>query len=151
MAENTRKELQIAYKKREIYFNNYVSRFCSLYHNSFSFENLPNDLPKRYLIRTLLRRGSIAYDRITDTYLRYVPIGVDLYGLPTEYELYGYNGFIARRKPDEVVVLRVNDLSLPILPYLNIQCNKLVEFDMAIEGSVENAYINKLINKLMTF
>lgn len=137
MGENTRALMREAFKKREVYYNEYVSRFCSLYHNSFDFENLPKELPKRYLIRTLLRRGSIAYDKVTDTYLRYAGIGVDLYGLPIEYELYGYNGFVARRKADEVVILRVNDLSLPILPYINIQCNKLVEFDMAVEQNLE--------------
>ena len=137
MAENTRAEVIKAYKKRAIYLNDYISRFCSLYHNSFEFENLPDDLPKRYLMRTLLRRGSIAYDRKTDTYLRYVGIGVDLYGLPTEYEVYGFNGFVARRYPDDVVILRINDLSNPILPYLQIQCAKLVEFDMAIEQNLE--------------
>lgn len=88
-------------------------------------------------MRTLLRRGSIAYDRKTDTYLRYVGVGVDLYGLPTEYEVYGFNGFVARRYPDDVVILRINDLSNPILPYLQIQCAKLVEFDMAIEQNLE--------------
>ena len=84
-----------------------------------------------------MRRGSIAYDRKTDTFLRYVGIGVDLYGLPTEYEVYGFNGFVARRYPDDVVILRINDLSNPILPYLQIQCAKLVEFDMAIEQNLE--------------
>ena len=72
--------------------------------NAVEFENL-GDTPKRYIMRTLINYGAIAYDKETKLFLRFVPIGYDIYGLPEEYQLYGYNGYTITRKPDEVVIL----------------------------------------------
>ena len=137
MATNTRQARKEAQKKRQIYFNNYMSQFCILFNESVEIENLPNDLPKRYILRVLRNKGGIAYDKETKLYLPYVEKGIDVYGLPKEYTLIGYNGFVLSRKPEEVVILRANDLKYPIVEYFEQQINKLVDLDLAIEQNLD--------------
>ena len=138
MATNTREARKEALKKRDIYFNNYMSQFCILFNESVEIENLPSDLPKRYLLRVLRNKGGIAYDKITKLYLPYVEKGIDVYGLPLEYTLIGYNGFVVSRKPNEVVILRANDLKYPITEYFEQQIYKLVDLDLAIEQNLDS-------------
>lgn len=136
MATNTRTARKEAQQKRQKYFDSYFNRFVALFHNSVVIENA-DDLPKRYLLRTLRQRGRIAYDKETGLYLPCVDMGIDVYGLPTMYQLIGYNGFTVQREPDQVVILRANDISLPIDVYLTQQIEKIVDFDMAIEQNLD--------------
>lgn len=136
MASNTKKAIQEAKAKRSKYFNYYVSNFCLLFNNSVEVVN-GDDLPKRYLLKVLRNRGAIAYDKQQKIYLPFTEIGIDLYGLPTQYQLIAYNGVTLMRSPDEVVILRANDLQYPIIEYFNQQAGKIVDIDMSIEQNIE--------------
>lgn len=136
MANNTKKAIQEAKAKRSKYFNYYVSNFCLLFNNSVEVVN-GEDLPKRYLLKVLRNRGAIAYDKQQKIYLPFTEIGIDLYGLPTQYQLIAYNGVTLMRSPNEVVILRANDLQYPMIEYFNQQAGKIVDIDMAIEQNIE--------------
>ena len=137
MANNTRNSVKEALRKRKEYEDNYYFDFTSLFHNSIEIENLPSDLPKRYLLRTLYTKGGIAYDKQTKLFLPFVEKGIDVYGLPTGYTLVGFNGTTLLRSPEEVVILRANDLKFPLELYILQQIKKLVDFDLAIEQNLE--------------
>lgn len=137
MAINSRTARRDAEKKRKEYENNYFEELVSLFHNAVEIENLPHDLPKRYLLRVLLSKGGIAKDKITGLYLPFVERGIDVYGLPQDYELIGYNGFVVSRKPEEVVILRANDRKFPLEEYLWQQVKKIVDYDLAIEQNLD--------------
>lgn len=137
MANNTRQAVKDAIRKRQKYENDYRSLFSMLFHNSVQVEHLPNDLPKRYLLRVLKNKGGIAYDKITHVFLPFVKQGIDLYGLPKRYNLIGYNGITYLRDAEDVVILRANDLEYPLDLYIENQVNKLVDYDMAIEQNLE--------------
>lgn len=137
MASGTRNAVKEALRKRQDYGNDYRSLFSMLFHNSIVIENLPDDLPKRYLLRVLKNKGAIAYDKITGVFLPFVKQGIDMYGLPYRYNLIGYNGITYLRDASEVVILRANDLEYPIELYINNQVEKLVDYDMAIEQNLE--------------
>ena len=138
MVTNTRQARRDAEFKRKVYADNYMADFSMLFHNAVSVKNLPIDLPKRYLLRILLTKGGIAYDKETKLYLPFVEKGIDVYGLPQSYDLIGFNGYIlSDRKPEDVVILRANDLKYSIEQYLLQQTAKLVEYDLAIEQNLE--------------
>lgn len=137
MANNSRTARREAEQRRKEYVETYRDRFAVLFHNSVVIENLPEDLPKRYLLRILLQQGGIAYDKETKLFLPYVVGGIDVYGLPTWYNLIGFNGFTVRRERDKVVILRANDLKFPLQRYLDQQIEKIVDFDMAISQNLE--------------
>ena len=133
----SKKEIKAAIFKRKEYENDYRSLFSLLFHNSVLVENLPDDLPKRYLLRVLKNRGAIAYDIATGLFLPFSRIGIDVYGLPKQYTLIGYNGLVLTRNATEVVILRANDLEYSLENYIENQVHKLVDYDMAIEQNLE--------------
>ena len=137
MANSTRQATKDAIRKRKEYENDYRSLFSMLFHNAVVVEDLPVDLPKRYLLRILRNKGGIAYDKISKVFLPYTKIGIDLYGLPKEYTLIGFDGTVLHRKASEVVILRANDLEYPLESYIENQVSKLVDYDMAIEQNLE--------------
>lgn len=137
MASNTKQAVKEAMRKRAEYTNNYEALFRLLFHNSVKINNLPEKLPKRYLLNTLLNKGAIAYDKETKLFLPFAKGGIDVYGLPTTYFLIGYNGFYKERNADDVVIIRANDLMYPISNYLSQQVEKLVEFDVSIAQNLE--------------
>ena len=159
MATNNSREIRREAKKNyKGLYANYLRRFVAYTHNAVKFENI-GDLPKRYLMQVLINYGAIAYDKETGLYLRFVPIGYDVYGLPTQYTLYGFNGYTITREPEEVVILRVNDIQEPIKPYLQIKAQRITNYDLAILQNLEaiktmtvyecgsDAQILSLINK----
>ena len=133
---NTKKEYRKAQKKRFEYKNNYLCQFTELYHNSVLVEN-GDDIPKRYLLRTLLHKGGIAYDKETGLYLPYSGVGIDVYGLPTMYNLVGQNGLVLMRKADEVVILRANDIKYSMYQYFMQQAERVTDIDMSIDQNLE--------------
>ena len=133
----TRKEIRTAEKKRKAYEDDYRSLFSMLFHNSVLVDDLPKDLPKRYLLRVLKNRGAIAYDKITKLFLPFSREGIDVYGLPKRYILIGYDGLVLTRDADEVIILRANDLEYSLETYIENQVAKLVDYDMAIEQNLE--------------
>lgn len=146
MANNSKTARRQAEYKRKYYYQNYLDRLTALFHNSVNVLNVDeNDLPKRYLLRVLLNKGAIAYDKITGLYLPFVERGINVYGLPDDYQLVGYNGYIVDRKPEEVVILRANDIKTPLFDYFDIQINKLVDFDLAIEQNLTSVKTMTLI------
>ena len=132
MSTNSKQARKQAERRRQDIIDLYENDFRALFHNSVIVENLPNDLPKRYLLRTLLNEGGIAYDKQTGLYLPFVYSGIDAYGEPTAYNLIGANGLSLWREVDEVVILRANDVMFPTMNYIDVQIDKLVEFDMTI-------------------
>ena len=137
MANSTKQAVRNAIKKRQDYENDYRSLFSMLFHNSVEVLNKPVDLPKRYLLRVLKNKGGIAYDKITKVFLPFVKIGIDLYGLPKQYTLIGYNGTVFTRNAEDVIILRANDLEYPLDIYIENQVQKIVDYDMAIEQNLE--------------
>ena len=129
---SSRQERKRAEKRRNEIALDYRNRLGLIFENSITFENLPTELPKRYLTRVLREKGGIAYDKISGLYLPYVRMGIDVYGLPTGYTLVGYDGTVFTRRADEVIILRTNPHSVPIQQFLDIQIEKIVEFDISI-------------------
>lgn len=134
---NSRAARREAEKLRNAEIDSYTNQFLALAHNSVKIDNLPDDLPKRYLLSTLFKHGQIAYDKQTGLWLRAIGTGVDVYGLPKEWQLFGANGFTVRRRPDEIVVCRLNDLSKPLLPFIETQARKLVDIDTALAQNLD--------------
>lgn len=129
---SSRQERKRAEKRRNEIASDYRNRLGLIFENSITFENLPTELPKRYLTRVLREKGGIAYDKISGLYLPYVRMGIDVYGLPTGYTLVGYDGTVFTRRADEVIILRTNPHSVPVQQFLDIQIEKIVEFDISI-------------------
>lgn len=135
-ASNSRQALREAERKKEKLINDRLSLFTSLFHNSVKIVG-DTTVPKRYLLRSLLHKGGIAYDKQTQLYLRYVGSMIDVYGLYSQYTLYGYNGVSFVRNAEDVVILRANDQEYPLISFLRNQVEKIVNIEMAIDQNLE--------------
>jgi hypothetical protein len=137
---NSRAARRDAEKAREAAAAHYVNNWLELLHNSITIDNIPNDLPKRYLLKVLFENGKIVYDKETELYLRGVYTGaIDAYGIPKRIQLYGVNGFTVMRDNslEQIAILRANDLEAPIMPYIWQQARKVVDFDTAINQNLD--------------
>lgn len=137
MATNTRQAVRDAIKRRIDLVSNYIARLEMIFDNCIRIKDLPKDLPKRYLLKVLRECGGIAYDKQTKLYLRYVKKGIDVYGLPQSYNLYGYDGYVVERNPDEIVILRTSDNEYCFQKYIEMQAERIADFDLAIEQNLE--------------
>jgi hypothetical protein len=142
---NTKEATRQALKLRAELETYYNKLFCNLFHNSIEIENLPRDLPKRYILNVLYEEGQIAYDYLTQLYLRCNLTGVNQYGLPTRAILLPAIGSAITRKIDDVCVLRVNDLSTPIKLYIQNNIRKLIEIDIAMYQNIEATKVSSFI------
>lgn len=133
----TRQARRQAEQERRQAAQEYIDFFNATFHNSVTFDNLPADLPKRYLLNKLLGGGKIAYDKETGLYLPCNGIGIDLYGLPEQYQLYGANGYVVVRPASAVVILRLNDLAAPLAPFIERQSELIADFDTAITQNLD--------------
>lgn len=137
MASNTKQAIKEAQQRRKTLLCNYIDMWRALFHNSVTLsDNM--DVPKRYLLKLLLENGAVAYDKELRLYLPFTAGGVDIYGLPEYYTLIGYNGFTVMRRPDQVVILRANDVSYAIINFFEQQAEKIVNIDTAISQNLES-------------
>lgn len=137
MSRLTRQQIRDAEIERSSLQRYYDFQFASLFHNSIKVENLPSELPKRYLLRVLYEQGAIAYDKQTQLFLPFNAVGVNQYGLPTHYNLVKYNGGVLLRDANEVVILRTNDINLALKSLIDVNVKKLVELDMTINQNLD--------------
>lgn len=145
MANNTRQAVAEAKRRYQKNKDIYMSLFSLLFHNCVDIKNLPKEIPKRYLLDTLLKFGAIAYDPRTRLFLRFVYGEIDVYGLPQRYQLYGYNGYNVWRNADEVVILRANDILFPLYDYFEDKANKLADLDVAINQNLDGIKTTSII------
>lgn len=137
MANNTKQSRKVAEEKKNLYFCNYLERIRALFNNSVNVLGVSEkELPKRYLFRVLFEKGAIAYDPETKLYLPFTPVDLDQYNLPKAYQLVGYKGLVLSRTAEEVNILRANDVMTPLYDYVEIQINKIVDIDLAIEQNL---------------
>lgn len=136
---STRQFVRAAQKKSAARENFYVAHFLSLLHNAFEVEGLPKDCPKRYYLGVLFRKGGIGHygDIGGGLYLPYSGIGINMYGLPKQYTLISYTGKVLTKTAEEVGIMRINDLSYPITPFVRAQAAKITVFDQSIEQNLE--------------
>ena len=103
-------------------YNMYFRRMLSLAENVFEFDNLPKYIDVAFLNKTLLRQGAIAFfkDEVLGLIaLPFTYVGTfDVYGRPTEIQVYGQNSYTRKLKQDEFVIMYDNNGRYPL--YLDI-------------------------------
>lgn len=135
----TRQEIKFAEKRLARLVKHYTMYFEGMLHNAITIRNLPSDVPKRYFLRTLFKEGKIGEieGKNEQLFLPASGVGIDIYGLPTDYNLIAPNGYTAHLPASQVKIYRINDMAYPIYPYLQEQARKVAELDMAIAQNLD--------------
>lgn len=112
----------------------YEMYFLGILHNAVNVVNLPGDIPKRYFLRTLFESGKIGYGN--GLYLPVSGSGVDMYGEPTHYTFTAENNVSFTKPAKDCVILRINDQSYPVYPFLKLRARQLAEIDTSISQNM---------------
>lgn len=105
-------------------YNMYITQLKMIAQNVFVFENLPKTLNKRFINKTLLNRGSIAF--FNDEYLGGLialpfenkSMKLDVYDEPMQITVRSNSGYTRTLKEDEFVIMYDNDVRTNIIPFL---------------------------------
>lgn len=112
----------------------YKMFFLGLLHNAITVEGLPEEVPKRYFLNTLFNNGKIGYGN--GLYLPVSGIGIDVYGLPTEYVFQAANGINFTKKAKDCQIFRINDQEYPITPFIDLKCKQIAEIETSIHQNL---------------
>lgn len=117
--------------------HDYFLRLVELSLSCFKWENLPKSCDPRYLELSLLERGRAIFfkDDVTGDILnlRFTTAGnFDVYGNPTEFDIYGYNGYTTRRDYKNAVPMYDNNLRTMVTTNLVHFANILYDLDQTI-------------------
>ena len=105
-------------------YNMYITQLKMIAQNVFVFDNLPKTLNKRFINKTLLKRGSIAFFK--DEYLGGLialpfenkSMKLDVYDEPLQITVRSNSGYTRTLKQDEFVIMYDNDVRTNIIPFL---------------------------------
>ena len=117
--------------------HDYFLRLVELSLSCFKWENLPKSCDPRYLELSLLETGRAIFfkDDVTGDLLnlRFTTAGnFDVYGNPTGFEIYGYNGFTTWRDYKNAVPMYDNNLRTMVTTNLVHFANILYDLDQTI-------------------
>lgn len=134
-------------------FSIYQYRVKHLATSMFKWTNLPNDITEQFIENTLYHHGIIGFTKLLDKFIVSKinqKGGINLYDVPTAYELYGsdglngtrYNGEIEQNlnlyPHDEIVVPIRNNISgmstsLMVQPFIE----RFEQIDIAIDTNIK--------------
>lgn len=105
-------------------YNMYITQLKMIAQNVFVFDNLPKTLNKRFINKTLLNRGSIAFFKDEDLGgLIALPfenksMKLDVYDEPMQITVRSSSNYTRTLKQDEFVIMYDNDVRTNIIPFL---------------------------------
>ena len=105
-------------------YNMYITQLKMIAQNVFVFENLPGTLNKRFINKTLLNRGSIAFFRdeilggLIALPFENKSMKLDVYDEPLQITVRSSSNYTRTLKQDEFVIMYDNDVRTNIIPFL---------------------------------
>lgn len=146
-----------SFKDRQFILFNYVNYFLNLSCSMFKVHNLPENIDESFVIRNLIKRGSIAFFKAPESEsindISSIPLNAQPFRTNKRFNMYG--------KPTSIILLsdvncdsvykdkqlnddklyeivRLNPQALGLYPTIFYFCNKIVETQRAIDVNVFN-------------
>ena len=121
-------------------FHRLFNLFSSLALNRFTWNNLPQGMESRHIENALFKYGQAGF--VDDKELGLLclpasPIGVNVYGDPTEIKLTG-NGYSKQFKINDVVRILNNDVAYPTILHINYYADKIAQIDKTIDMNIKH-------------
>ena len=118
----------------------YYSYLKMLATSMFKWENLPNEIPERFIERTLFYTGKLAF--FYDNTMGFMVTkcndngSYNCYDEPVAYECYATNGYRKNVRASDCVIIRNNVNCVPTMVYADYFVHKLWEIDVAIQSNL---------------
>ena len=121
-------------------YTDYEDMLTEIALSRFEWKNLPDTCDERYLERALFFNGQAVYckdDVVGDLTLKVTTGGrMGVYGIPTEWEGYGSNGYTISLNPTNSVLIFNNYKRKPTFPVIKNYAMRLYELDRTIDVNV---------------
>ena len=131
-------------------FDELLNEFTNLAINRFSWENLPVGLTSEQMEFLLIRHGQLMCfnDKMYGTLILpcFGTSDINVYGLPTQYNVYGENGkYNEYISVDDGVIIRNNPLGTSDFPTLEIFAKRIDDVEMTQDVNLFQQCIPKLV------
>ena len=131
-------------------YDELLNEFTNLAINRFSWENLPIGLTSEQMEFLLIRHGQLMCfnDSMYGTLILpcYGTIDINVYGLPTQYNVYGENGkYNEYISADDGVIIRNNPLGKSDFPTLEVFAKTIDDVEMTQDVNLFQQCIPKLV------
>ena len=121
-------------------YTDYEDMLTEIALSRLEWKNLPDTCDERYLERALFFNGQAVYckdDVVGDLTLKVTTGGrMGVYGIPTEWEGYGSNGYTISLNPTNSVLIFNNYKRKPTFPVIKNYAMRLYELDRTIDVNV---------------
>jgi len=130
---------QSSFLNNETYIH-YYNRLLLMITSLFKWEKLPNDIPERFIEKTLFNFGQIAF--IDDESFGFMMTKctqydqLNHYDEPIAWNCYGNNGYQHNYQNDEIEVIRNNKLSYPTSVLLQHHLKRLYDIERTIDNNL---------------
>lgn len=118
----------------------YYSYLKMLTTSLFKWDNLPNEIPERFIEKTLFYSGKLAffYDKTLGFMITKCNDNgmYNCYDEPISYHCYATNGYSKNVKAEDCVIIRNNVNSIPTMVFVEYFVQKLWEIDVAIQTNI---------------
>lgn len=122
-------------------YQHYLIRLMLMCTALFKWENLPPNIPERYIEQVLFYEGKIAFVKQEESVglmaLKCEQYGsLNLYNEPTEWLCYSDNGYLEDFKSEDIEIIRNNRFSYPTKFLINYHIKKLFNLDITIDKNL---------------
>jgi hypothetical protein len=127
------------YMNNETYYH-YFNRIMLMLTSMFKWENLPNNIPERFIEKTLFNEGVCAFidDEIYGQIVTQCTQSndVNLYNEPTSWECYSVNGYKETYQTDEIEIIRNNKYSIPTQYLIHHHLKRMYDLERTIDKNL---------------
>ena len=131
-------------------YDELLNEFTNLAINRFNWENLPVGLTSEHMEFLLIRHGQLMCfnDEMNGTLILpcFGTSDINVYGLPTEYNVYAENGKYDKKiSVDDGVIIRNNPLGTSDFPTLEVFAKRIDDVEMTQDVNLFQQCIPKLV------
>jgi hypothetical protein len=129
----------MAYLKSETYIH-YFNRLMLMITSLFKWENLPNNIPERFIEKILFEEGNIAFiddesvGLMVARCMQYDKL--NLYDTPVAWLCYSNNGYYKDFKEIDIEIIRNNKYSIPSSILINHHLQRLYNLEITIDKNL---------------
>ncbi|CUU51225.1 hypothetical protein [Clostridium beijerinckii] len=127
------------YMNNETYYH-YFNRIMLMLTSLFKWENLPNNIPERFIEKTLFNEGVCAFinDNEYGQIITQCTQGseVNLYNEPIAWECFSVNGYRKTFQSDELSIIRNNKYSIPTQYLIHHHLKRLYDLERTIDKNL---------------
>lgn len=121
-------------------WKHYITRVTLLATEMFEWKNLPNDIPERFIEKTLFNFGQLAFINDKSCGLMVAKCvqsdSLNLYDEPVAWNCMSTNGYNKDFKTEDIEIIRNNKYSIPTYSIITHHIRRLIDIERTIDSNL---------------